>query len=86
MREYLPARAGALLAGIAAANAAPATKTAPAAAKTPSASAAPCHTGGGYDPWLTAFEREALAQGISQRTIVAAAPSLTYDQKIVYIG
>jgi membrane-bound lytic murein transglycosylase B len=37
------------------------------------------------DAWLAAFEREALAQGISQRTIAAAAPSLTYDQKIVYI-
>ncbi len=56
-------------------------KPAPAA----SSAAAPCHTTGTYDAWLAAFEREAVAQGISQRTIAAAAPSLTYDQKIVYI-
>jgi lytic murein transglycosylase len=62
--------------------AAPAAKTAP----TPStSSAAPCHTTGSYDAWLAAFEREAVAQGISQATIAAVAPSLTYDQKIVYI-
>ena len=47
--------------------------------------AAPCRTSGTYDAWLAAFEREAMAQGISQRTITAAAPSLTYEQKIVYI-
>jgi lytic murein transglycosylase len=66
---------------------APGAKTAPAAktSQAQSASAAPCHTTGTYDAWLAAFEREALAQGISQRTINAAAPSLTYDQKIVYI-
>ncbi len=75
-----------LLAGAAAANATPADqdRTAPAPAA-PGASAAPCRTTGSYDAWLAAFEREALAQGISQRTIAAAAPSLTYDQKIVYI-
>ena len=62
--------------------AAPAAKTSP----TPStSSAAPCHTTGSYDAWLAAFEREAVAQGVSQATIAAVAPSLTYDQKIVYI-
>ena len=93
MRGCVLACAALLLAGIATAGAAPATKTAPdAPAKTSraspaakAASAAPCHTSGSYDAWLAAFEREALAQGISQRTISAAAPSLTYDQKIVYI-
>jgi membrane-bound lytic murein transglycosylase B len=45
----------------------------------------PCRTSGSYDAWLAAFEREAVAQGISQRTIAAAAPSLTYDQRIVNI-
>jgi lytic murein transglycosylase len=49
------------------------------------AQAAPCRTSGSYDAWLAAFEREAVAQGISQATIAAAAPSLTYDQKVVYI-
>jgi lytic murein transglycosylase len=67
---------------------APAAKpaAAPTAKTTPStSSAAPCHTTGSYDAWLAAFEREAVAQGISQATIAAVAPSLTYDQKIVYI-
>ena len=47
--------------------------------------AAPCRTSGSYDAWLAAFEREALSLGISQRAISAAAPSLTYDQRIVNI-
>jgi lytic murein transglycosylase len=49
------------------------------------AAAAPCRTGGAYDKWLAEFEREALAQGITQQTIAAAAPYLTYDQRIVNI-
>jgi len=47
--------------------------------------AAPCRTGGPFNQWLADFEREALAQGISQGTIAAAAPYLTYDQRIVNI-
>ena len=49
------------------------------------AQAAPCRTSGTYDAWLAGFEREAMAQGVSQRTIAAAAPGLTYDQHIVNI-
>jgi len=49
------------------------------------AQAAPCRTDGPYDKWLADVEREAMAQGVSQRTIAAAAPFLTYDQRIVYI-
>jgi lytic murein transglycosylase len=49
------------------------------------AAAAPCRTGGPYDKWLAEFEREAMAQGISQQAIAAAAPYLTYDQRIVNI-
>jgi lytic murein transglycosylase len=49
------------------------------------ARAAPCRTGGPYDKWLADFEREAMAQGISQQTIATAAPYLTYDQRIVNI-
>src|SRR6202167_2811696 len=49
------------------------------------ANAAPCRTGGPYDKWLADFEREASAQGVSQRTIAEAAPYLTYDQRIVNI-
>src|SRR5579883_3333960 len=49
------------------------------------AQAAPCRTGGPYDKWLADFEREAMADGISQRTIAATAPYLTYDQHIVNI-
>ncbi len=49
------------------------------------AQAAPCRTGGPYDKWLADFEREAMADGISQRTIAATAPYLSYDQRIVNI-
>jgi lytic murein transglycosylase len=49
------------------------------------AHAAPCRTSGNYDSWLSGLEREAATQGISQRAIAAAAPSLTYDQRIVNI-
>ena len=47
--------------------------------------AVPCRTSGSFDSWLAALEREAMAQGVSQRTIAAAAPHLTYDQRIVNI-
>jgi lytic murein transglycosylase len=57
----------------------------PAAKATAASSAAPCHTTGTYEAWLAAFERDALAQGISKATLAAVAPDLTYDQKIVYI-
>ncbi len=50
-----------------------------------SAQAAPCRTGGPYNQWLADFEREAMTQGVSQRTIAVAAPFLTYDQRIVNI-
>jgi lytic murein transglycosylase len=45
----------------------------------------PCRTSGSYESWLAGFEREAAGQGIPQRAISAAAPFLTYDQKIVNI-
>jgi len=45
----------------------------------------PCRNTGSYDGWLASFEREAAAQGISQRAIAAAAPSLAYDQRIINI-
>src|SRR4029077_19325233 len=44
-----------------------------------------CRTAGSYESWLAGFEREAAAQGISQRAIAAAVPSLTYDQHIINI-
>jgi lytic murein transglycosylase len=47
--------------------------------------AAPCRTGGSYDAWLAALEREAIANGVSQRTVAEVAPYLTYDQRIVNI-
>jgi lytic murein transglycosylase len=49
------------------------------------AQAASCRSGGPYEPWLADLEREAVAQGISQQAIAAAAPYLTYDQRIVNI-
>ncbi len=45
----------------------------------------PCRTSGSYEAWLTALEREATAQGVSQHAIAEAAPYLKYDQRIVNI-
>ena len=47
--------------------------------------AVPCRTSGPFNQWLAGLEREAMAQGISQRTVAEAAPYLTYDQRIVNI-
>ena len=47
--------------------------------------AVPCRTSGPYESWLAAFEREAEANGVSQRTVSEVAPYLTYDQRIVNI-
>ncbi len=49
------------------------------------AQTAPCRTSGPYNAWLAAFEREAMAQGISQQTIAEAEPYLSYEQSIVNI-
>ncbi|MGA8080101.1 MAG: lytic murein transglycosylase [Xanthobacteraceae bacterium] len=54
-------------------------------AATAAQAAAPCRTSGPFNQWLADLEREAMAQGISQATIAAAAPYLTYDQRIVNI-
>jgi len=44
---------------------------------------ATCHNTGSYEAWLTAFKKEAAAQGISPRVIAEASPSLTFDPAIV---
>jgi len=67
--------AAALVAGGASFAASPASAPAPAT----------CRTVGTFDAWLDRFRQEALAQGISRRTLAEAAPYLTYDQRIVNI-
>jgi len=44
-----------------------------------------CRTNMGFDRWLDEFKREAVAAGITQRTLAAAAPGMVYDQRIVNI-
>ncbi len=46
-----------------------------------SAHAATCQNTGSFGPWLSDFKKEALAAGISKRTLAAAEPLLTFDQK-----
>src|SRR6202142_1814777 len=43
----------------------------------------PCHNGGSYEQWLAQFKKDAAAQGISQKVITAAAPSMTFDAAII---
>ena len=45
--------------------------------------AASCHNTGSYERWLGEFKKEAAAQGISQRVIAEASPSMTFDPAIV---
>jgi lytic murein transglycosylase len=71
MRRYTMIRLAFLLGGTLLASAAQA--------------AAPCRSDGPYDKWLVNLEREAALQGVSQQAIAAAAPYLTYDQRIVNI-
>ena len=47
------------------------------------AAAASCHNTGSYENWLAQFKKDAAAQGISQRVIAEASPSMTFDPAIV---
>ncbi len=49
------------------------------------ADAAACRNNGTFEHWLDEFKHEAVAQGISQRAITAAAPYLVYEQRIINI-
>jgi lytic murein transglycosylase len=42
-----------------------------------------CRNPANFDPWLVEFRREAAAAGISQNTLSAAAPYLSYDVNII---
>jgi lytic murein transglycosylase len=44
-----------------------------------------CRNTGAFEPWLAAFKREALAQGISPAAVAAASPHLVLDQRIIGI-
>jgi lytic murein transglycosylase len=43
-----------------------------------------CRNTGDFGRWLDGFRKEAVAQGISQRTLSAAAPYLTLDQNTIW--
>lgn len=49
----------------------------------PSPHAASCHNGAGFDRFLADVKSQAVAAGVSQRTISEASPYLVYDQGIV---
>ena len=42
-----------------------------------------CHRGASFEQWLDQFKREAMAEGISPRTIAAASHQMVYDQSVV---
>ncbi|MBJ7403261.1 MAG: lytic murein transglycosylase [Bradyrhizobium sp.] len=56
----------------------------PAAPKASVPRAASCHNGASFDRFLAEVKQQALAAGVSQRTIAEASPYLVYDQGIVY--
>lgn len=61
----------------------PATGAPRAAATSPSPRAAACHGGASFEKFLADLKQRALSEGVSQRTLAAAAPYLVYDQGIV---
>ncbi|MEQ1612000.1 MAG: lytic murein transglycosylase [Hyphomicrobiaceae bacterium] len=48
------------------------------------APAAACKNTGDFNRWLDGFKKDAVAGGISARTLTAAAPYLTLDQNIIW--
>lgn len=52
-------------------------------ATAPSLRAGPCHNGANFDRFLVEVKQQAVAAGVSQRTIAEASPYLVYDQGIV---
>ncbi len=42
-----------------------------------------CRRGQSFEQWLAGFRQQAAAQGISQATLAAAAPYLTFDKSII---
>src|SRR5262245_36384402 len=65
------------------ATAAPGAAPRPVAGAPSSRAAAACHNGASFDKVLADMKQRALAEGVSQRTLAAAAPYLVYDQGIV---
>lgn len=61
----------------------PPAKPAAPRATGPSPRAASCHNGANFDRFLVDVKQQAVAAGVSQRTIAAASPYLVYDQGIV---
>ncbi|MBR0837995.1 lytic murein transglycosylase [Bradyrhizobium manausense] len=61
----------------------PARPAAPKAVAAPSPRAASCHNGASFDRFLAELKQQAVAEGVSQRTIAEASPYLVYDQGIV---
>src|ERR1700719_145614 len=57
--------------------------TSPRPATAPSPRAASCHNGENFDRFLADLKQQAVAAGVSQRTLAEAAPYLVYDQGIV---
>ena len=45
--------------------------------------AARCQNTGNFNSWLIDFKKEALASGISKRTLSEAEPLLSFDQKTI---
>src|SRR5262245_42967644 len=44
-----------------------------------------CRNTGAFEPWLTAFKKEAVEKGISPSALAAASPYLVLDQRIINI-
>lgn len=49
----------------------------------PALAATTCQNTGNFESWLQTFKKDAAAQGISQKVIAEASPSMTFDPAII---
>jgi lytic murein transglycosylase len=49
----------------------------------PAMAAPACHNTGSFEAWVAQFKRDAVAQGISAKTVAAVSPELTFDPSVI---
>jgi lytic murein transglycosylase len=54
-----------------------------AAVASPAMAAPACRNTGSFEAWVAQFKRDAIAQGISPKTVAAVAPELVFDPSVI---
>ncbi|MGA0562625.1 lytic murein transglycosylase [Ancylobacter sp. VNQ12] len=80
-RSTLPLRTAGQIAAVAAALMVPLLDAGAVSAQQPPQACG--NNGAGFDQWLAGFKQQAIAQGVSPRTVAAALNGITYDANVV---